>query len=121
VIRRGKLTTTPPFSYILASDKLVKQVNEYRTIQEDIKTDLRSKIQQTLLDVFMRSDKDEDFVIDPEEVDRLVTRLTNIPGVDFDEGKFRRALKKEGGDIMEFADKHFGDDDAAQKERIFKF
>lgn len=52
---------------------------------------------------------------------RLVTRLTNIPGVDFDEGKFRRALKKEGGDIMEFADKHFGDDAAVQKEHIFKF
>jgi hypothetical protein len=99
----------------------VKQVNEYKLLQADIKTDLRSKVQQTLMTVFMRSDQDEDFVIDPEEVDRLVLRLKNIPGVEFDEKKFRKVLNKEGGDIMKFADRHFGDDVALDKDRIFKF
>jgi hypothetical protein len=69
----------------------------------------------------MRSDQDEDFVIAPDEVDRLVLRLKNIPGVEFDEEKFRKVLKKEGGDIMKFADRHFGDDVALDKDRIFRF
>ena len=103
------------------SDKLVKQVNEYKKIQEDIKVDLRSKIQQTLLSVFMRSDSDEDFIIDPEEVDRLVMRLKNIPGVSFNEAKFRKFLKKEGGDIMKFADCHFSNEAALKKDGIFQF
>ena len=100
---------------------MVEQVNEYKQIQAAIRIDLRSKVQQTLLSVFMKSDSDEDFLIDPEEADRLVLRLKNIPGVEFDEAKFRQVLKKEGGDIMKFAEKHFGDDANLNKEGIFKF
>lgn len=108
-------------SCLLSSDKLVKQVNEYKQIQEDIKADLRGKIQQTLLNVFMRSDKDENFIIDPEEVDRLILRLKNIPSVEFDETRFRKALQKEGGDIMKFAQKHFGQGIPLAKNGVFQF
>ena len=110
-----------PYFRLGGSDKLVAQLNEYKTIQESIKTDLRSKVQQTLLNVFMRSDRDENCVIDPEEVDRLVLRLKNIPGVEFNESRFRSTLKREGGDIMKFASNHFGDQTVVDKERIFKF
>jgi hypothetical protein len=109
------------YSYVTQSDKLVDQVNEYKQIQLDIKTDLRSKIQQTLLSVFMKSDRDEDFVIGPDEVNRLVYRLRSIPSVEFDEAKFRKALEKEGGDISKFADRYFSSDARMQKNAIFKY
>jgi len=99
-------------------DKLVDQVNEYRKIQESIQIDLQSRIQQTLLSVFMRSDRDEDYIIDPEEVNQLIYRLNSIPSVTFDETKFRKALKKEGGDVMKFANKHIH---GKTKNGIFQF
>jgi len=108
-------------SCLSCSDKLVKQVNEYKQIREDIKVDLRSRIQHTLLNVFIRSDKDENFIIDSEEVNRLIFRLKNIPSVQFDETRFRKALQKEGGDIMKFADKHFRKEKPFAKDGIFQF
>lgn len=107
--------------FFRCSDKLVQQVNEYQRIQQNIKTDLRSKIQQTLLNVMMKSDQDEDFEIDPEEIDRLVLRLKNIPGVKFDEAKFRKAIARDGGDILLFAERHFGDKAKPTKDAIFTY
>ena len=106
---------------VQCSDRLVSQVQEYKEIQANIKRDLRSKIKQTLLGALMQGDADSDGVIDPEEVDRIVFRLNLMPGVEFNEGRFRQVLKREGGDIMKFASKHFEEEAIVEKERIFIF
>ena len=67
----------------------------------------------------MKSDKDEDFIIDPEEVNRLILRLRGIPGVEFDEAKLRKALERDS-DIGNFADKYLSSKRGAN-DGIFKY
>lgn len=105
----------------MSVDRLVSQVQQYKEIQASIKADLRSKIKQTLLGAMMQGDENNDGAISAEETDRLVVRLNLMPGVEFNEARFRQVLKNEGGDIMQFASKHFEEEQVVEKERIFIF
>ena len=68
--------------------------------------DLKFKVQQTLLSVLLRSDVDEDMIIDPEEVNRLFLRLESIPGVTFDRDQMEKALSRVNGNILKFTERH---------------
>ena len=68
--------------------------------------DLKFKVQQTLLSVLLRSDVDEDMIIDPEEVNRLFLRLESIPGVTFDRDQVEKALSRVNGNILKFTERH---------------
>ena len=88
------------------SDQLVHLIDEYEQVQDDIELDLKYKVQQTLLSVLLRSDKDEDMIIDPEEMNRLFLRLESIPGVTFDRNQVEKALSRVNNDILKFTDRH---------------
>ena len=88
------------------SDQLVNLIDEYEQVQDDIELDLKYKVQQTLLSVLLRSDKDEDMIIDPEEMNRLFLRLESIPGVTFDRNQVEKALSRVNNDILKFTDRH---------------
>ena len=75
---------------------LMEQVEEYRQIQSEIETSLQAKIIQNLMEVVIRSDDDDDFIIDKNEVDGLMTRLKSISGVDFSEDNFKQAIANAG-------------------------
>lgn len=103
-------------------DKLVvEQVNEYRVIQNHVKEDLKTKIKQTLLSVVIRSDVDQDYQIDPEEIDIVVLRLRSLPNVKFNESCFRKAIRKDNGSLVTFMNDHLGDDMTISKNKIFVF
>lgn len=82
-------------------DELVRQVQEWKKIQAEVKKSLEAKIMQNLMDVVLRSDRDQDNLIDPEEVDGLMLRLKQIEGVEFSETNFKKALNKEGFKVKE--------------------
>ena len=88
------------------SDQLVHLIDEYEQVQDDIELDLKYKVQQTLLSVLLRSDKDEDMIVDPEEMNRLFLRLESIPGVTFDRNQVEKALSRVNNDILKFTDRH---------------
>lgn len=102
-------------------DVLVKQVSEYKLIQQQVKEDLKSKIKQTLLSVVLRSDIDQDYQIDPEEIDMVVLRLNSLPNVKFNEANFRKAIKKDNGSLVTFMNEHLTDDMKMVKDKIFVF
>lgn len=77
-------------------DILIKQVEEYKKVQAQMKKNLEAEVIQNLISVIIRSDDDEDFILDPEEVDGLIMRLKSIDGVDFSEANFKRAVEKAG-------------------------
>lgn len=104
----------------MSVDTLVKQVNEYKQVQAQMKANVRAKVKQNLLSAVMSSDTDMDFYIDPEEVDMLVLRLSNMPGVQFNEAAFRSALKKSGMSITDFSKKYL-EDKSLEKDKIFAF
>lgn len=114
-------------------DVLLKQVREFKEIQENVKEHLEAKVIQNLISVVMHSDDDKDFVIDPEEIDGLILRLKAIDGVDFSEENFAKALRRSGYDpgsvnvkeggynikvVLEVM-KNLVDDDVPEKDCIF--
>eukprot|EP00542_Grammatophora_oceanica_P018365 CAMPEP_0194028336 /NCGR_PEP_ID=MMETSP0009_2-20130614/2330_1 /TAXON_ID=210454 /ORGANISM="Grammatophora oceanica, Strain CCMP 410" /LENGTH=295 /DNA_ID=CAMNT_0038667693 /DNA_START=74 /DNA_END=961 /DNA_ORIENTATION=- len=105
----------------VSMDKLVAQVEQYKRIQGQVKQDLKSKLKQTLLSVVMASDIDQDYIIDPEEVDMLVLRLSNLPSIQLNEAKFRKAIAKDKGSIMTFINAHLTSDEVMAKEKMFVF
>ena len=80
---------------------LMEQVEEYRRIQQEVSTSLKAQVIQNLIEVVIRSDDDDDFIIDKNEVDGLLTRLKCIDGVDFSEENFRKAISKAGYNVEE--------------------
>ena len=94
--------------------------NAYKLIQQRAKEDLKTKLKQTLLSVVMRSDVDQDYQIDPEEVDVLVLRLNSIPNVQFNEAVFfRKAIKMDTGSMVTFMNDHLSDGMIMAKDEIF--
>ena len=48
----------------------------------------------------MRADMDQDFQIDPEEVDALILRIKTLPGVEMvDEAQIRALLRQQGNGL----------------------
>lgn len=103
----------------ISIDRLVAQVDEYKLIQQRVHNDLIAKVKQTLLSVVLSSDVDQDYQISAEEVDKLVLRLTAIPNVEFDEARFRKAIKKDNGSLVTFMNDHLQNDVKMGKEKIF--
>ena len=83
----------------------MEQVQEYKEIRSSIHSDIRGRIQNIILNVMERSDKDMDYVIDEEEMDQLISNLKLLPGVAFDEQKLRTALSSVKGDLSDFFDR----------------
>lgn len=73
-------------------DRLTGIVRENRTIQDSIRTKLRQKVLQQILGVVVNADRNSDWALAPAEVESLIIRLRSVPGVVFDEGKFRQIL-----------------------------
>jgi len=79
--------------------KLVNLVNENKKIVVGMKEMLEGEALADLMEVILISDRDEDFKIDPEEVNSLILRLRNLNGVDFNEDEFRKILETQELDI----------------------
>lgn len=89
---------------------LMEQVEEYRHIQKEIETSLQAKIIQNLMEVVIRSDDDDDFIIDKNEVDGLMTRLKSINGVNFSEDNFKQAIVNAGFNAKDVLEEQGGFD-----------
>mmetsp|Transcript_18775 Transcript_18775/g.25046 ORF Transcript_18775/g.25046 Transcript_18775/m.25046 type:complete len:173 (+) Transcript_18775:197-715(+) len=77
----------------------VSLVKENRVILDEMKQALKAQVSQDLLQLIFAADRDEDFVIDPEEVRGLLFRLRAFDGLDVNEDKFRFLLEKKGNSI----------------------
>jgi hypothetical protein len=89
---------------------LMEQVEEYRRIQQNVAISLKAKVIQNLMEVVIRSDDDDDFIIDKNEVDGLLTRLKHMDGVDFSEANFHKAISKAGYNVEEVLSEQGGFD-----------
>ena len=97
------------FSHV-HSETLVEQVHDYQKIRAGIHADLQGRIQQTILSVIERSDKDMDYVLESDEMEDMLSRLRMLPGVTFDETTLRKSLGAVNGDLNLFFDRHLSVD-----------
>mmetsp|Transcript_19811 Transcript_19811/g.29168 ORF Transcript_19811/g.29168 Transcript_19811/m.29168 type:complete len:301 (-) Transcript_19811:321-1223(-) len=106
------------------ASEFMNLMKENQTTLDTIKENLQGQVLQDLLRVVMQSDRDEDFQIDPEEINILVMRMQNVSGVVFNEDHFRALMKKRGYKLQVVMDicktLIVGDhDDEEDEEHIF--
>jgi len=102
-------------------EEFQKQVEKNKVILERMEGNLRANVLQNLLSVIIRSDVDNDHVIDPEEIDDLMTRIKRINGVSIKEERFRNVILQSGGSLKSVMDviKNLLNKDVADEDQIF--
>mmetsp|Transcript_32423 Transcript_32423/g.47283 ORF Transcript_32423/g.47283 Transcript_32423/m.47283 type:complete len:261 (+) Transcript_32423:60-842(+) len=77
----------------------VSKVKENQAVLDEIKGCMKAQVSQDIVTVLMNADRDEDCIIDPEEVKGLLFRLRAFDGLDVNEEHFRSLLEKKGNSI----------------------
>jgi vacuolar-type H+-ATPase subunit E/Vma4 len=98
-----------------------KQVQDNKDILQQMKSNVKANVLQNLLSVILRSDVDQDMIMDSNEVDTLIRRIQNISGVTVNETKFRAVIQNQSiSAIMEIV-KNLLRPNLPESERIFIF
>jgi hypothetical protein len=84
-------------------DRLVEIVQENGKIQQEIQTNLHAEVIRQMMTAILQTDADRNFVVSPAEVEILLVRLQNIPGIQIDEAAFRSCLASDE-DALTLAD-----------------
>ena len=80
-------------------NQLVDIVQENGKLQTEILDHLQAEVLGQIMTAVLATDADRDFVLNKREVETLVLRLKNLPGVDFNEAAFRAVLKSDQGEL----------------------
>lgn len=98
-----------------------EQVEDNREILSKMQSNLKANVLQNLLQVVIRSDKDNDLTIEDNEIDDLINRFKGINGVEINEDRFRDAITSSGGslDCVMNIIRNLMDDNASEENDIF--
>lgn len=108
-------------------NQLVSSIEEMKMIHEEMNHHLERQVMQQVIDIGLKSDRDQDFTINStRELKRLEQRLSNIPGIVFDVENFRKITKYEDEespgialhDIMEMF-RNLKDPNIPEEDHIF--
>jgi uncharacterized protein YukE len=96
------------------------QVDQARQNLARLETSLKSDITSNLISLIFASDKDNDAVLDLDEVEPLITRINNLPGVEVHAQMFRDAtVGKPINAVCDVISNLMKADDIPEEERIF--
>ncbi|KAL7536092.1 hypothetical protein ACHAWF_009442 [Thalassiosira exigua] len=98
-----------------------EQVQDNRDILSKMQSNLKANVLQNLLQVVIRSDKDEDMTIEDAEIDDLINRIKGINGVQVNESRFRDAITSSGGSLQCVMDiiRSLMDENSSEGDGIF--
>jgi hypothetical protein len=68
---------------------MIRMVHTWRVVQLQLRQQLTQQVQGEIIRVVLDADHDGNFVLDAAEVERLLLRLQNLPGVTLDETAIR--------------------------------
>eukprot|EP00565_Helicotheca_tamesis_P005781 CAMPEP_0185728978 /NCGR_PEP_ID=MMETSP1171-20130828/4400_1 /TAXON_ID=374046 /ORGANISM="Helicotheca tamensis, Strain CCMP826" /LENGTH=264 /DNA_ID=CAMNT_0028397741 /DNA_START=83 /DNA_END=877 /DNA_ORIENTATION=+ len=102
-------------------DAFAEQVKENREILSQMQKNLRANVLQNLLSVIIRSDTDQDFQINENELDDLINRIKRINGCELHEDRFRKAIMDSGGSLQAVMDvvKNLLSNETTKDDEIF--
>jgi hypothetical protein len=80
-------------------DRLVALVRENGNVQKEIHDNLQAQVLQEIVTVAVQTDRDRNFILSAKEVDALLVRIKNLPGVEVDEQVFRTHIKSDKGEL----------------------
>lgn len=78
---------------------LVEIVEENGKLQKEIHKKLDAEVTMNIMTAVLHTDRDQDFCLNPREVNMLIMRLKNIPGVEFHEEMFRHKISTDTDDL----------------------
>lgn len=98
-----------------------EQVKDNREILNKMQSNLKANVLQNLLQVVIRSDKDENMTIEEHEIGDLINRIKGINGVEVNEARFRDAITSSGGSLQCVMDiiRNLMDDNVSEGDEIF--
>lgn len=98
-----------------------EQVQDNRDILNKMQSNLKANVLQNLLQVVIRSDKDENMTIEEHEIGDLIDRIMGINGVEVNEPLFRERITSSGGSLQCVMDiiKNLMDDNVTEGDEIF--
>lgn len=97
-----------------------EMVQENRSMLESMQTNLKANVLQNLVSVIIRSDTDQDMIMDDAEIDHLMRRIQNLSGVELHEDRFRKKIaNKSIADVMEVVKNLVHNEELPPEERIF--
>ena len=96
-------------------------MKDNREILNKMQSNLKANVLQNLLQVVIRSDKDENLTIEEHEIGDLINRIKGINGVEVNEVRFRDAITSSGGSLQCVMDiiRNLMDDNVTEGEEIF--
>ena len=82
------------------TNTFIYEVKQNAIVQEEIQQLLVTEVVHNMLSALLRADRDQDYMIDPEEVDVLILRVKALPGVEgVDEARIKEILLKKGNGL----------------------
>ena len=98
-----------------------EQVQDNRDILNKMQSNLKANVLQNLLQVVIRSDKDENMTIEEHEIGDLIDRIMGINGVEVNEPLFRERITSSGGSLQSVMDiiKNLMDGNVTEGDEIF--
>lgn len=98
-----------------------EQVESNRDVLSKMQSNLKANVLQNLLQVVIRSDKDENMTIEEHEIGDLIDRIKGINGVEVNETRFRDAITSSGGSLQSVMEiiRNLMDDNVSEGEEIF--
>ena len=82
------------------ANTFIYEVKQNKIVQDEIQQLLINDVMQNMLSALLRADSDQNFTIDPEEVDILIMRVKSLPGVEgVDESRIKQILLKKGSGL----------------------
>ena len=102
-------------------DAFQKQVTENQQILSQMKKNVQANVLQNLLSVVLRSDTNQDLVMNETEITTLIRRLQNIAGVQVHEVKFRNAIQNQSISSIMTIIQNLLRPDIPESDRIFTF
>ena len=99
-----------------------EQLEENKVVLEMMQQNHKASVVQNILSVVMGSDTNQDYIIGPDETNKLIERMDTVNGVKVDEAKLRKVISDHNGSvdsIMNVLSNLLGDE-VPPEEAIFK-
>ena len=84
-------------------DQLLEILEEQKSIQEKMREKINQQVMQDIMSIVVRSDRDRNWTLRPNEVETLIVRLGGLEQIDLNERRFRQILGTNPtlGNVME--------------------
>lgn len=103
-------------------DEISRAIAENEKLLQEIKDSIKGEVLNELFDVILKSDRDDDFAMGPNELEIAIVRMEFIAGMEFDEGLFRDWVSKNepvSVPMLFEIGKRFLKDDTPDEENFF--